>query len=329
MQRISKQIYNKITQAKHVLIVPHQNPDGDALGAVTAIIHWLQELNIEHTAYSSTDIPNQHNYLPHLDNFTQDESIWNSGEYDLMIVLDTGDLRRAGIDEHIKKLTNRPFIINIDHHPTNENFGDLNLVITQASSTTEIIYKFFKNNNVKIDRHMATCLLTGIITDTDNFTNSATTVFALQIASDLIAKGGNINLIKELVFRDKSIGVLKLWGLVLSRLTKHDGHQIIYSYVTQKDMDKHSVADSELEGITNFMNNLSEGKAALILKELPENKVKGSFRTTRDDVDVSLIAQSLGGGGHKKASGFTLEGTIDEALEQVWEVIEKHISHNT
>lgn len=322
-QRVSKQIYNKIVQSKHILLVPHQNPDGDALGAITALIHWLRNLGIEHTAYSNTAIPDQHGYLPHLDNFSQDESIWTKGKFDLMIVLDTGDLYHAGIDEHIKNMPERPFVINIDHHATNENFGDLNLVLPQASSTTEIIYKFFKLNDVEIDNHMATCLLTGIITDTDNFTNSATTVHSLQIASELIAKGGNINLIKELIFKDKSIGVLKLWGAILSRLQKHDTHEIVYSYVTQKDLRTHAVDESELEGITNFMNNLSEGKAALILKELPDNKVKGSFRTTSDAVDVSKIAKSLGGGGHKKAAGFTVDGSIDDALLKIWNNIDK------
>jgi len=151
---------------------------------------------------------------------------------------------------------------------------------------------------------------------------------SLQIASDLIAKGGNINLIKELVFKDKSIGVLKLWGTILSRLAKHDTHEIVYSYVTQKDFTAHQVDESELEGLTNFMNNLSEGKAALILKELPGNQVKGSFRTTRDDVDVSAMAKALGGGGHKKAAGFTVEGNIDDALKQVWEMIENLAKFN-
>lgn len=321
MQRISKQIYTKITQARHVMLVPHKNPDGDALGSVTVLIHWLRKLNIEHTAYCATDISGKHSYLPHLDKLSQNESVWNEPKFDVMIVLDSGDLKHAGVDAQIKKLSIRPFIINIDHHATNEHYGDLNLVITEASSTTEIIYKLFKHNNVLIDNHMATCLLTGILTDTDNFTNSATTMHSLQIASELIGKGGNINLIKELIFKNKSIGVLKLWGAVLSRLAKHDTHEIVYSYVTQKDLAEHKVDESDLEGITNFMNNLSEGKAALILKELPEGKVKGSFRATRDDMDVSAIAKALGGGGHKKAAGFTVSGSIDEALKKIWEVI--------
>jgi bifunctional oligoribonuclease and PAP phosphatase NrnA len=321
--RIAKQIYTKITQAKSVLLVPHRNPDGDALGSVTAMMHFLRMVGIDHTAFCDTKIPTKHSYLPYFKNLRKNESVWSDQEYDLVIVLDSGDLKRAGIDKRLANLNYQPTIINIDHHPDNKNFGDYNLVIPKASSTTEIIYKFLKLNNVKIDSYLATCLLTGIITDTDSFTNSATTTTSLQTASDLIKSGGDINLIKELVFKDKPVNLLRLWGSVLSRLAKHGTHEIVYTYLTQKDLTDHGVDETEADGIANFLNNLNDGKAALILKELPAGKVKGSFRTTRDDVDVSKLAGALGGGGHKKAAGFTAEGSIDEVLDQVWKIVDK------
>lgn len=321
--RIAKQIYIALQGAKNILLVPHQKPDGDALGSVTALMHLLRTMEKKHAIFCATEYTKKLNFLPGVETLTTNPDIWKKEQFDLVLVVDSGDLGYAGVSHHIYELNPKPFIINIDHHPTNERFGDLNLVIEKASSTCEILYNFFVLNNLNIDSHIATCLLTGIITDTGNFTNSATTVQSLQIASNLIRKGANIKLIKEIVFKDKSVDGLKLWGTMLSRLTKHDTHQIVYTYITQQEMKDHHVDDSEVEGVANFMNSLSEGKAALVLKELPDGKVKGSFRTTRDDVDVSHYAKKLGGGGHVKAAGFTVDGPVDTALEQIWSTLEE------
>lgn len=321
-ERIAKKIYSKIRESKHILLVPHQHPDGDALGSVTALMHMLQRLGIRHSAFCATASSTTFLFLPHVDRVSTDTSLWQS-DIDLIIVLDSGDLRYAGIDAHIKEQQPRPYIINIDHHPTNEFFGDLNLVIPEASSTTQILYHFFKTNAIDIDNHVATCLLTGLITDTGNFTNSATTTASLAIAGELIKRGGDINFIKRVIFQSKSLSALKLWGAVLSRLEEHDTHKIVYSYITKADLDEHGVDEEEVEGLANFMNNLADGKAALILREQEVGKMKGSFRTTRDDIDVSEIAKLLGGGGHKKAAGFSAEGSPEEVLQQVWAVMEQ------
>jgi phosphoesterase RecJ-like protein len=164
---------------------------------------------------------------------------------------------------------------------------------------------------------MATALLTGIITDTDNFTNSATSDTAMAAAGDLIRKGGNLNMINEQVVRNKSINLLRLWGEILNRLNKHEALDMVYTYITQVDLKVHQVDETDSEGIANFLNNLDEGKMSLILKETQDGKIKGSFRTTKDDVDVSALAKKLGGGGHKKAAGFSIAGTIDEVMKKI------------
>lgn len=321
--RIAKQIYSAFEGANNILLIPHKKPDGDALGSVTALMHLLRRMNKNHTVFCATDYSEKLAYLPGVEEIRSDMGVWEHGAFDCIVILDTGDLRHAGVDEHIYALNPKPMIINIDHHATNDRYGDLNLVIEKASSTCEILYGFFKTNNIAIDDHIATCLLTGLITDTGNFTNSATTVNSLQIASELIRKGGNIHLIKDLIFKDKSVDGLKLWGAMLSRLAKHDEHEIVYTYLTQEDLNTYNVDESELEGVANFMNALSEGKAALVLKELPDGKVKGSFRTTRNDTDVAAMAKSFGGGGHVKAAGFTVDGPVDAALKHIWSTLDQ------
>ena len=317
MHRVARQIYQAIQNAKHIMLIPHPNPDGDALGSVSAMMQYLRRIEKNHTAFCTTAISPRLAFIPHTAEIATAGSVWPESNPDVVIVFDSGDLRYAGISDHLEHLNHPPLIINIDHHATNELYGRHNLVLTTASSTTEVLYNFFKYNQIKIDAAMATCLLTGLITDTDNFTNAATSSRALSIAGDLIRRGGDLGLIQESVFKDKSMNALRLWGLSLSRLTTDNETGVVHTYLTQDDWKKYAVSDIETEGIANFMNNLDEAPAALILKELGDGKVKGSLRTTRNDVNVSAWAKALGGGGHKKAAGFTCAGTL-EKRENSW-----------
>jgi len=319
--RIAKQIHTRILSAEHIILVPHQNPDGDTLGSVAAMMQWLRRIDISHTAFCATDISPKLRFLPHIDYISKDPSIWKKSATDLVIVFDSGDLNYAGVDTHVDGMAKKPDIINIDHHATNTNFGTLNLVMEKASSTTMILYKFFAANNIKIDTYMATCLLTGLITDTGNFTNAATTTGSLKIASKLVELGGDLTGIQNATMKDQSVKGLKLWGKILERLTHHEALDIVHTHVTQQDLREHDIDESKVEGVANFMNNITDGRAGMILKERNDGTVKGSFRTTRDDVDVSAFAKLFGGGGHKKAAGFTVEHPIEQAAEYIFSKI--------
>ena len=324
MQRIAKQIHNEILNAKKILLIPHQKPDGDAMGSVSAFSYFLQNIAKPHDVFCLTSAAPRLANLPHLIKVSTNPNIWKAAEYDAVIVLDSGDLNYAGIESYTKNLSPQTVIINIDHHISNKKFGRHNLVIPTASSTAEVLHFFFRQNNIEITKNMALSLLTGLITDTENFSNPGTTEHSLKVASELIRQGANFNLIKSWFLRDKPIESLKLWGVALSRLTKKESLDIVYTFITQEDLKERNAGETESEGIPNFLNNTNEGRASLVLKETEDGKIKGSFRTTRDDFDVSLIASSLGGGGHKKAAVFLIDGGMDEALEKVWETIEKN-----
>lgn len=323
MYRTSRQIYHRLLKAEKIMLVPHRNPDADALGSLSAFSQFLRGLNKNFNAYCATEIAENLKVLPHTSQIIQNEKIWQTVPPDLIIVFDTGDLRHAGIEAQINALPKKACLINIDHHATNEFYGDYNLVARDFSSTTETLYNFFKHNNIKLDQIMATSLLAGLITDTDFFTNSATSRTALRLGAELISGGGNLKLIKELVFKNKTIAALKLWGAALSRIKKHQTLDLVYTYLTREDFEENNVPEELSEGISNFLNNLSEGQASLILKEMPDNKIKGSFRTTNDSTDVGSIAKALGGGGHKKAAGFILDGPLQRAEREVFETIQE------
>ncbi len=315
MRHTAHHIHQHLLKAKKIVVVPHQNPDGDALGAATAFYEYLLQLNKTAAIFCVTPATPTLQFLPHAAHTHTNPAVLTDSEVDTVVVVDSGDLRYAGIADFIKN--HSATIICIDHHATNEQYGHFNLVNHHASSTCEIVYQYFHHNHISINKKMATSLLTGLTTDTGNFTNAATSAVALNVGSELIRSGGNFNLVTTATGKNKSINALRLWGKVLSRLVKHEASGITHTYVTAADLTECDVQESESEGIANFLNNLEDNRIALILKELPDGKIKGSFRTTRDDVDVSALAKKLGGGGHKKAAGFTTTGTINEVLQKI------------
>ncbi len=323
MHHIARQIYAAIQKAKNIVLIPHANPDGDALGSVTAALGYLISIGKSPRAFCATGIGHHYRYLAYLDLITSDPSIWKQETFDLIIVFDSGDLRYAGVADHIDSLSPKPMIINIDHHATNEQYGAINMVDAKASSTAEVLHRFFRYNQIPVDRRMATSILTGLMTDTDNFTNAATSPSSLSIASDMIIKGADVAAIRSHIFKNKSLAALKLWGIALMRLEKNEVLKIAYTYLTQKDVRETHAGENDIEGIANFLSNLNniDSLVSMILKELPDGRFKGSFRTTRNDIDVSAWAKALGSGGHKKAAGFSVEGPIIEAFTKIWSEI--------
>lgn len=326
MRHIAKQIHSHLKDSKKVVIVPHQNPDADAIGAAVAVWEYLNKLGIHAQIFCPTPLSKQLKFLLSNQIVNSDLSLFFDQNISTIIVLDSGDLRYAGVDEHLR---NHPAtIINIDHHNSNTGYGRFNMVGKTHSSTCEILVNYFITNNIAITGKMATALLAGILTDTGNFTNGATSASALLIASQLLSAGANINLINSNTIKNKTVDSLRLWGKVFSRLEKillpsnaHTlpvgGANLTYTYLTQADIIEHCITDSDADGLANFLNNLDNTDIALILKETPDNKIKGSFRTTKDNLDMTILAKKLGGGGHKKAAGFTIAGTLDEVLSKI------------
>ncbi|KKW33918.1 MAG: Phosphoesterase RecJ domain protein [Parcubacteria group bacterium GW2011_GWA2_53_21] len=319
MRLLSQKIHQHIKQASRVIVAPHQNPDGDAIGAATAFHEYLIGLNKDAVIFCVTPANEKLHFVPHSDKIITDPAIFNDLTFDTVVVVDSGDLRYNGIAPFVEN-TNRT-IINIDHHATNEHYGHFNLVLPTAASTTEILYHYFRHNGIRINQKMATSLLTGLTTDTGNFTNAATSSAALNASGELIRSGGNMNLVTSETLKNKSIDALRLWGAVLGRLEKDLRTGITHTYLTLQDLEDYNVPDTESEGIANFLNNLEDNRIALILKELPGGLVKGNFRTTKDDVDVSVLAKKFNGGGHKKAAGFTADGTIEEVLKKIFSLL--------
>ena len=313
MHRTAQQIHNHIKSVNKITLVSHPNPDGDTLGAAVAFAEYLEILGKEVKIFCLTPVPEKFGFLNNIHLVSADPAVFLN--MDAITILDCGDLRFAGVAETLKD--NPTMIINIDHHATNEKYGYLNMVKVGAASTTEVVYDFFKINGVRITPTMATALLTGLITDTDNFSNSATSYNSLTASSELLRLGANWTVIHHSLVQNKSIAILKLWGLILSRLTKRENTEMAYTYLTMKDLIQYGINDDDVEGVSNFLNKLDGAKISLFIKETADGKIKGSFRTTDNETDVSALAKKMGGGGHKKAAGFTTVGTIENVVDKI------------
>jgi len=315
---LSQKIFDRIITAKKPLLVMHKKPDGDALGSSLAFAHLLRSRGREPIIFCRDVAPRHYDFLSQYEKILNDPDVFRESGADLIVVFDSGDLGYAGIDEIIEGLEKEIPVINIDHHATNQHYGEINLVDPIASSTSEVIYNLFRHNDVRIDKYIATSLLVGILTDTTNFTNPGTTISSMRVASELISHGARANEISRRILKNKSIDALRIWGKTLSRLEENKKLGMAIAVIKKEDFQDVASPSEAVEGVANFLNALLNVRMVLVLRETDDGYVKGSMRST--DVDVSKIAQSLGGGGHKKAAGFTIRGRLEQ-IGGKWTVV--------
>ncbi len=303
-----KEILFAIDSARNILITMHENPDGDAIGSACAFYEFLYFKNKNCAIFCADETPGSLKFLPHTEKISNKKEEIDFNKHDLAIVFDCGGLFRSKIDDEIMAVGCQ--VINIDHHLSNDNFGNINLVDTSAVATAQIIYDFFKYSKAPISKGMANCILTGIQTDSGNFAYTNTNKESFKIAGEMLARGANIRDIVSSTEKNKTVSSLKLWGKALNRLQRKDKYGIAFTVLTQKDLVEYEATKNELEGLAGFLNSLKDVKMTLVLYETGDGRVKGSLRTNRDEIDVSRLAKILGGGGHEKASGFEIKGQL-------------------
>ncbi|MFA5075879.1 MAG: DHH family phosphoesterase [Patescibacteria group bacterium] len=321
---LAQKVNQKIKAAKNILILGHSNPrpDGDSAGSVLALSLYLKSLGKKCTVFSLYYFPQSLAYLPAVLELEIEPERIKINDYDLIFLLDFGEFKNSGLAEKLDQAKKQgTTFINIDHHPNQDEAKDISLVVPMASSTSEILYNLLVAMRAEVNKDMATCLLTGILTDTQNFTNPATTFTAMEVGSELLRLGARLQQITANTWQNKELPILRLWGKVLLRLQEDPETSLATTVITLKDLEEEHLLPEAAEGVANFLNSLGTSKAILVLREEEGGKVKGSLRTTSDDVDVAEIAKKFGGGGHKKAAGFTIPGHIVET-DKGWKIVE-------
>lgn len=310
-------IKDLILSSHKILIVGHSRPDGDCLGSSLALFWALKKLKKEVVPFCVDKPSYVYEFLPGI--FEIQNKIDFDG-FDLVIFVDCANERMSGIFKNGFPFSGNPKIVNIDHHPSNSFFGDFNLVSSNSAATCEIIFFLIGLLPVEMDKNIASCLLCGIYTDTGSFQNQNTSQRALEVASWLLRAGGKIKEITKYAFRTKKLSTLYLWGRAMSSLFKNEKYNLVITVITQEDIKETGSSEEDIEGIANFLNTLPEAKAVLVIYEKEGNLIKGSLRTRHPDYDVLPLAKALGGGGHKKAAGFSLRGSLKK-INGRWQVI--------
>jgi bifunctional oligoribonuclease and PAP phosphatase NrnA len=312
----AREIIKRLRAARTVLLAAHEHPDGDAVGSLLALTHALKIQGKEVVAYVPDPAPDDLSFLPGFEELTT--NVPEMTQFDIAVALDSTQLYRTHLEEGFAA---HPNTITIDHHYDNKGETTVALVVPEAAATTQILTEMFKLNGVAITQDIATCLLTGIFTDTGSFMHDSTTPDILVLASELMSKGARLAHIAHETYQKKDLPSLRIWGKALSRVIINTKTGAGVSVITYRDLNDCGATLEDLSGVVNLLNTLPETKFTMLLTEYEPGKIKGSLRSEpHKGVDVSVIAKKLGGGGHKLASGFEVEGKIVVKNNQ-WRVL--------
>jgi phosphoesterase RecJ-like protein len=303
-----QQAWHALQGTRRVLIGTHEHPDGDAVGSSLALWHVLRQQGKEVVVYVPDAPSLAYAFLPGIETLTTTKP--EAAQFDAIVLLDYTQLYRTHLEAEYLR---HPLTICIDHHYDNPGQGQFALVVAQAAATAHILAELFKMVGVPLTRDVATCLLTGIFTDTGSFVHDSTTPDILNIAAELMSRGARLSHIAHETYQKKDLPSLRIWGRALSRILINAKTGAAVSLITAQDLKECEATLDDLSGVVNMLNTLPQTKFALLLCEYQPGKIKGSLRSEpHKGVDVSQIAKRLGGGGHKLASGFEVDGHIVE-----------------
>lgn len=294
------------------IILSHENPDGDSLGAQFAIALILKGIGKKVQVYSKNPIPKLYDYLPG----QQDTIISDKLSIDdrkTLLILDCGDLERPGIDFIPSKPRK---IINIDHHITNSNFAHLNWVDRSACATCEMIFYLLPFLEAELTPAVAINLYTGILTDTGSFQHTNTSSRSLKIASRLIDAGADPHAISAAVYDRKTLSALRLMGTVLNKMELYHQQRLAILTVTKRTLKSLHATNEDTEELVTLPQKIEATLISILIKQFNPREYKISLRT-KGKVNASHIAEKLGGGGHPNAAGARMKGSLQEIKERL------------
>ena len=304
-----KQASQLIRSAHCPLLICHISPDGDAVGSLTGLGLALHQMGLNPIMACPDPIPERFGFVPGIETIVQDVS----ETFDLVISLDSSDLKRLGHFPQMPAFGSVP-LINIDHHLTNLNFGDVNLVDSHASSAAQVVLRLLEYMSVPLDADIATCLLTGIVTDTRGFRTSNVTIQVMEAALRLMKAGASLPYITHNGFNRRPTAVILLWRAALELLQIKD--RVIWTSIPMAMRRAVGYAGNGDAGLVSFLVSADDADAAAVFVEGEDGRIEVGLRAV-PGLDVAQVALLLGGGGHALAAGCTLTGPMEEAQARV------------
>jgi phosphoesterase RecJ-like protein len=302
-----------------ILISAHKSPDGDTLGSQLALMLALEKLHKKVTAHNLDPVPEIYRFLPHAERIKTGLPV--QGRYDAYIVVDA-DPPRGGLFD---KMYPADILINIDHHVTNPREWPLTWLDPDASACGEMIYKLIQELGVAVDRDIALCLYTAIFTDTGSFRYSNTSPASMKIAAAMLEAGADPWIVTENVYESYAYRRLKLLGAVLAGMERSEDGRVAWVAVTEELFRQTGTTAEDTDSFINFVRSVKGVEVAVLFRQTGEYQYKLSLRS-KGRVDLSSLAQSFGGGGHKNAAGGVMSGALEDVKREVISCVAKAVT---
>lgn len=303
-----------IEDASSVALACHVNPDGDALGSMLAMHHVLRAAGRSSVASFSEPfvIAPHYRELPGLELLTPPDEF--PAEPDVMVTFDSGSLSRLGDLQHAAKAARQ--LVVVDHHLSNDLFGTVNVIEPDAAATAVLVRRLIARLGLPLTRDAAICLYAGLVCDTGRFHYDTTTPAVFELARELVSYDVPVALLSRTLFEEHRFAYLQLLADVLHRAVLVPEQRFLWTTVTQDDLARHGVTFEEIEGLIDVVRGAREAEVVCVMKEAADGAWRVSLRSL-GAVDVRMIAQSEGGGGHRYAAGFTSDDPAETVVKRV------------
>ncbi len=306
-----RQAATMLRRSRRPLLISHPRPDGDTIGSTLALRLALLALGKEPIVACVHPIPENFSFLPGADRYRR--QVDESDGFDLVVAVDMSDLKRTGGLYRDHWRGTYPLLV-IDHHETNQDFGDVNLVEPEAAATALVMERLIQTLGVPIRDDIATCLLTATLTDTRGMRTHSTTVEVMETVCRLVRAGGDYHTAVWEALDSRPLWMMKAWGVALNRLRVEDG--LAWTSFPVEEKERFGISDEEDLDLGGLISKVREAKIAVSFNEMRDGTVKLSFRS-RPQYNVATVAAALGGGGHRQAAGCSIEGPLEAAIARV------------
>jgi len=296
------------------LVVSHVQPDGDAVSSTVTVGWLLSCLGKTFTMINEGEIPQRMRFLWNADRIVNMTEQPPQRKYKAVICVDCADFARVGLTKQY--FEEDALILNIDHHPTNDGYGTVNIIKPDAAATAEILFDFVGQFPIQVDKAAATAIYTGLLTDTGGFRYANTSPNVMTTASKLLEYGVDGPMLAQILLEQVTLPQVRILNKALSSLKMTDDGKIAWVVITPEDMVACGAANEDLEGIVNYPRNIEGVEVGIFFKVIHDQAVKVSLRSA-GKVNVAALAQTFGGGGHVLAAGCRLEGSLDDIVDRV------------
>src|SRR6187401_301271 len=306
-----------LKENERFVVTSHEAPDGDALGSLLGAGLALRDLGKDVVMFlgGPAPLPGEYRFLELESSGLQRERPADFGDR-VLVAVDCASASRVGAEPGVVEAAS--FTVNIDHHHDNPRFGDVNLIVPDASSTGEVLADVIRELGVTLTPEIAEALYIALVTDTGRFQYANTTPKALRLAADLVEAGADVHKVFQGVYESVQFAKLKLLARALERAQVYEGGRLVVSYLRRDDFGEVHAAEPYSEGIIDYLRAVEGAEMAALVREPPRGGTPArrvSLRASHDELDVSAIARSSGGGGHRQAAGFSSDESIDEITD--------------